>query len=58
VGGDRSAEPRERQWARVAAAIIIAQVTVFIFLPTTETLETGVLTWANLGIVLCRPSPA
>jgi hypothetical protein len=58
VGGNRSGGSSDRQWARVTAAIIIAQVTVFIFLPTTEQLQTGVLTWTNLGLVLCKPSRA
>lgn len=55
VGDDRTEDDRERQWARVAASIVIAQLTVFVFLPNTEQLETGVLTWTMLGVVLCRP---
>jgi len=51
---DRASAAADRQWARVAAAIIVAQVTVYIFLPTIEELQTGVLVWAHLGVVLCR----
>ena len=55
---DRASAATDRQWARVAAAIIVAQVTVYIFLPTIEELQTGVLVWAHLGVVLCRRSRA
>ncbi len=58
LGDDRTVDDRDRQWARVSAAIIIAQVTVFVFLPNTEQLETGALTWTFLGLILCRSSHA
>jgi hypothetical protein len=55
---DRASTATDRQWARVAAAIIVAQVTVYIFLPTIEELQTGALVWAHLGVVLCQRSRA
>ena len=55
---ERASASADRQWARVAAAILVAQVTVYVFLPTIEVLQTGVLVWAHLGLVLCHPSRA
>jgi hypothetical protein len=58
LASDRASAAADQQWARVAAAIIVAQVTVYVFLPTIEVLQTGVLVWAHLGLVLCQPSRA
>jgi hypothetical protein len=58
LAGDRRASADDRRWASVAAALFIAEATVFIFLPSIETLSTGAIVWAHLGFVLCQPENA
>ena len=58
LAADRRTKPDDRRWACVSAALFIAQATVFIFLPSIETLSTGAIVWAHLGFILCQPDRA
>ncbi|HZS62149.1 MAG TPA: hypothetical protein VFA43_22960 [Gemmatimonadaceae bacterium] len=58
LAADRRTARDDRRWASVAAALFVAQATVFIFLPSIETLSTGAIVWAHLGFILCQPANA